>query len=164
MTDLLLFAHLLSAFWYVMGLAAVQLSWVRAARAEELAVRIAGAEEASHYQGVLLVPGAIAAGFAGAFYWASRDYNLATTGWLLGLEALYVVTLLGCLPVIGVGLRRARLAALKARRSSSRGSGLQPDDGAAELDRALADSVPLVFGAIATALVVAMTALSVWRP
>jgi uncharacterized membrane protein len=155
MTSLLLFLHLLSAFWYVMGLAAVQLAWVSASRAEELPVRIAGAEEASHYQGVLLVPGAIAAGFTGAFYWASRDYNLATTGWVLALEALYVVTLLGCLPVMGVGLRRARLAALKARRSP---------EVAPELDRALADSVPLVFGALATALVLAMTALSVWGP
>jgi hypothetical protein len=155
MTDLLLFLHLLSAFWYVMGLAAVQLSWVRASRADELSVRIAGAEEASHYQGVLLVPGAIAAGFSGAFYWASRDYNLATTGWLLALEALYVVTLLGCLPLIGVGLRRARFAALKARRSP---------DAEAELSAALGDTAPLIVGALASALVVAMTALSAWRP
>jgi hypothetical protein len=161
--SLLLFLHLLSAFWYVMGLAAVQLSYVRAMRAEELPVRIAGVEEASHYQGVLLVPGAIAAGFTGAFYWTSRDYDLATTGWLLALEALYVITLLACLPLIGVGLRRARLAALKARRS--RGSALQPDDAAADqLDFALEDTAPLLIGALTTALAVAMTALSVWGP
>jgi uncharacterized membrane protein len=155
MTSLLLFLHILSAFWYVMGLAAVQLAYVRASRADELAVRIAGAEEASHYQGVLLVPGAIAAGFTGAFYWASRDYNLATTGWLLALEALYIVTLLGCLPLMGVGLRRARLAALKARRSP---------ESSPELDAALEDNAPLIIGALTTAIVIAMTALSVWGP
>jgi uncharacterized membrane protein len=153
--DLLLFLHVLAAFWYVMGVAAVQLSYIRAVRAEALDQRIAAVEEAFHYQGVLLVPGAIALGFSGAFYWADRDYNLLTTGWLLALEAMYLVTLFACLPLIGVGLRRARIAALKARRSES---------AAAELERVLADGVPLVFGGLATALVVGMTAVSVFRP
>jgi len=37
--DLLAFAHILAAFWYVAGLTAVQLSLVRAWQSDELAVR-----------------------------------------------------------------------------------------------------------------------------
>ena len=58
--ELLAFAHLLAAFWYVAGLTAVQVSLVRSWQNDEIAVRADSLEEASHYQGVLLVPGAIA--------------------------------------------------------------------------------------------------------
>src|SRR5439155_22367060 len=53
-------AHLLAALWYVAGLTAVQLSLVRAWQHDDIAVRADSLEEAAHYQGVLLVPGAIA--------------------------------------------------------------------------------------------------------
>jgi len=66
MTDTLLFALIISAYWYVMGLAAVQLAYIRAVRAEGVPTRLEAIEDASHYQGVLFVPGAIAVGFAGA--------------------------------------------------------------------------------------------------
>jgi uncharacterized membrane protein len=147
--------HVLSAFWYVMGLTAVQLPMVRAWQTEDLDARAEGLREASHYQGVLLVPGAIAAVASGLFLWAQLGYNLVATGWLLLLETLYVVTILVCLPLIGMGLRRGRLAALQAQKSGS----LTP-----ELERALNDSVPLVFGGIATLLVPAMAFLSIFRP
>jgi len=62
--NVLAFLHVLSAFWYVAGLVAVQISLVRAWQNAELEVRVQSLEEASHYQGVLLVPGAIAAGTA----------------------------------------------------------------------------------------------------
>ncbi len=155
MESLLLFAHILSAYWYVMGLAAVQLTYVRAMRTESLEERIHAVEEASHFQGVLLVPGAIAAGFSGAFFWSAAGYNLVTTEWLWALEAAFAVTLLVCLPLIGAGLRRVRIAALKARRNPD----LAPD-----LERALNEGVPLIFGGLATLLVVVMTAVSVWGP
>jgi len=163
MSDLLLFLHVLAAFWYVMGLAAVQLAYVRAVRdnqAEAYALN-----EAAHYQGVLLVPGAIAIGFTGVFLWADAGYNLLTTGWLVALEVLYLVTLLVCLPVIGIGLRSARLAALVAerdrRRTLSQGSASGAEVAAREPP---ADAAPLLFGGLATLLLVAMTALSVFRP
>jgi hypothetical protein len=54
-----------------------------------------------------------------------------------------------------MGLRRARIAALMAERRGN----VTP-----ELEEAMADSVPLVFGGIATMLVPAMVALSVFRP
>ncbi|MDO8615504.1 MAG: DUF2269 family protein [Dehalococcoidia bacterium] len=149
------FLHLLSVFWYVAGLAAVQIPLVRAWQSGEVTARWESLEEASHYQGVLLVPGAIAAVATGLFLWAQLDYSLVTTGWLIAVEALYIATLLVCLPLIGMGLRRARLAALQARRAGRT---------TPELEQAMADNVPLVFSGIATLLVPAMTALAVFRP
>lgn len=153
--NILAFLHLLAAFWYVMGLSAVQMALIRAWQTSELNVQLPALEEASHYQGVLLVPGAIAAVATGVFLWAQMDYSLISTGWLLVVEGLYIVTLLVCLPLIGMGLRRARLAALKARRAG----GPVP-----ELEQALADNVPLFFGGIATLLVPVITYLSIFKP
>jgi hypothetical protein len=38
-------------------------------------------EEASHYQGLLLVPVIIAVAVTGVFTRAQMDYNLVTSGW-----------------------------------------------------------------------------------
>jgi len=153
--DLLLFLHILAALWYVAGLTAVQLSLVRAWQHEDLAVRADSLEEASHYQGMLLVPGAIASASSGLFLWAQLDYNLISTPRLLVLEALYIATLLVCLPLVGIGLRRARLAALQARKSGR---------ATPQQELAMSDSVPLIFAGVATLLVPVMAALSVFRP
>jgi uncharacterized membrane protein len=153
--DFLAFAHIMAAFWYVAGLTAVQLACVRAWQNEDLRERADALEEASHYQGVLLVPGCIASVATGLFLWAELDYDLLTTPWLLAVEALYIVSLLVCLPLGGIGLRRARLAALQARKAGR---------STPELEQAMRDSVPLVFGGIAALLVPAIAALSVFRP
>jgi uncharacterized membrane protein len=149
------FAHILASFWYVAGLTSVQLACVRAWQNDELSTRVDALEEASHYQGILLVPGAIALVATGLFLWAQLDYDLLTTPWLLALEALYMLTLLVCMPLSGIGLRRARLAALQARKAGR---------STPELEQAMSDSVPLVFGGTAALLVPVMTALSVFRP
>jgi uncharacterized membrane protein len=153
--ELFAFAHILAVFWYVAGLTAVQLSLVRAYQHDEIGVRADSLEEASHYQGVLLVPGAIAGIATGIALWAQLDYDLITTGWLVALEVLYILTLLVCLPLIGIGLRRARIAALQARKAGR---------ATPQQQQAMADAVPLVVGGIATMLVPVMTALSVFRP
>jgi len=155
MEDLLAFVHILAAFWYVAGLTAVQLSLVRAWQSEALDARADSLEEASHYQGILLVPGAIASIASGLFLWAQLDYDLSTTSWLLALEALYIVTLLVCLPLTGIGLRRARLAALQARKAGR---------ATPQQSQALSDGGPLIASGLATLLVPVMTALSVFRP
>ena len=154
-TQAFAFVHILAAFWYVAGLTAVQLSLVRAWQSEDQGVRADSLEEASHYQGILLVPGAIASVASGLFLWAQLDYDLITTPWLLCLEALYLVTLLVCLPLTGIGLRRARVAALRARKAG--GTTL-------EFEQAMSDGTPLVVGGIATLLVPAIAALSIFRP
>ncbi len=154
-TELLLFAHVLAAFWYVMGLAAVQLALIRGWRSAAASARAESFDEAAHYQGVLLVPGAIAAVTTGVFLWSHLGYNLFATGWLVVLESLYGFTLLVCLPVLGIGLRHMRIAALRAQREG----GTRPD-----LEEAMRDSAPLVFGGIATALVPVMALLSIVGP
>ncbi|HEU4760562.1 MAG TPA: DUF2269 family protein [Dehalococcoidia bacterium] len=153
--NVLTFLHLLAAFWYAAGLTAVQLPLVSGWRSQDVMVQAAAFEEASHYQGVLLVPGAIVAAASGVFLWTQLGYNLVSTGWLVVLEVLYVFVLLVCLPLAGMGLRRARLAALEARKLG------RPTP---QLREALADNVPLVFAGIATLLVPVMTYLSVFKP
>ena len=149
------FLHVLAALWYVAGLTAVQLALVRAWQTPEIDTRVVAFSEATHYQGVLLVPGAIAVASTGLFLWGQLDYNFVTTLWLLAVEAMYIVTLLVCIPLIGMGMRRARIASLMAERRG---------ETTPELEEAMADSVPLVFGGIATIMVPAMVALSVFRP
>jgi uncharacterized membrane protein len=155
MEELLAFLHVLAAFWYIAGLTAVQLSLVRGWQSEALNEPAASIEEASHYQGVLLVPGAIASVASGLFLWAQLDYDLVTTAWLLGLESLYILTLLVCLPLTGIGLRRARIAALQVRRAGR---------ATAEQEQAMRDAGPLAAMGLATLLVPMMAALSVFRP
>jgi uncharacterized membrane protein len=155
MDDILTFAHVLSAFWYVAGLTAVQLSLVRVYASDELTIRVGSIEEASHYQGLILVPGAIASIASGLFLWAQLDYDLLTTGWLLAVEALYIITLLICIPLAGIGLRRARLAALQARKAGR---------ATPELEQAMGEAAPLFFTGLATLLLIPIVALSVFRP
>jgi uncharacterized membrane protein len=152
--EALIFLHLLGAFWYVMGLTSVQISLVRSWDRENPSARADSIEEASHYQGILLVPGAIAAVSTGVFLWA-LDYNLITTPWLVIVEALFAVTLLICLPLTGAGIRRARTAALRARRAGK---------STPELDAAMSDPVPMVLLGVATAIVPVVAALSVFKP
>jgi len=152
---LLVLAHLLAAFWYVAGLVSVQISLIRASQPKDTATRAESFNEAEHYHGVLMVPGAIAGIASGLALWSQLDYNIFRTGWLIALEAMYVVTLLVCLPLIGTGMRRARLASLQAHKRGK----VTP-----ELEAAMADQVPLLFGGLATLLLPAMAALSVFRP
>ena len=138
-----------------MGLAAVQFPLIRGWRYGDVKVKVAAFEEATHYNGLLLAPGIIASGVTGVFTWTQMDYNLVSSGWLIALEALYLVSLLVCLPLIGLGLRRVRLASLRAEKAG----GTTP-----ELEEALAENVPIVFSGIATLLLLPMAYLSVFRP
>jgi uncharacterized membrane protein len=153
--DTLTLVHLLTVFWYVMGLAAVQFPLIRGWRLDDVRLKAAAFEEASHYQGLLVVPGIIAIGVSGVFMWTEMDYNLLSTGWLLAQEALYLVSLLICVPLIGLGLRRARLASLQAEKAG---------EVTAALREALDDNVPIVFSGLATMLLPVMAYLAIFRP
>lgn len=151
-----LFAHVLACLWYVAGLTAVQISLIRGWQVDNISLRSEAFEEATHYQGMLLVPGSIAVATTGLFLWSQQlGNNMFTTGWLVIVELIYIITLLVCLPFVGMGLRRARIAALQARRKGA---------STPELDQAMADNVPLFFAGIATLLVPVAAALSVFQP
>ena len=151
-----LFAHVLAVLWYVAGLAAVQISLIRGWQVQSVSLKSDSFEEASHYQGILLVPGSIGVATTGLFLWSQQlGNNMFTTGWLVIVELTYIITLLVCLPFVGMGLRRARIAALQARRKGT---------STPELDQAMADNVPLFFAGIATLLVPVAVGLSVFQP
>ncbi len=63
--------------------------------------------------------------------------------------------MLVCLALIGLGLRRVRLASRQAEYAG----GITP-----ELKEALADNVPIVFSGIATLLLLVMAYLAVFKP
>jgi len=153
--DVLAYIHVLSAFWYTAGLTAVMLPLWRAWRTVDLQYQVSAFDEASQYEGLLLLPGTIAAGGTGVFLWTEMGYNLVTTGWLLALAILYLIVLLLCLPMIGLGLYRTRLLTLQAAKLGR----ITP-----ELEQALADRVPLVFGAMAVIILPVMVYLSVFKP
>ena len=144
-----LFFHLLSALWLAAGLAAVLVPLIRAYNARQAEVQALAVEEASHYQGVLLVPGAVAAGATGVFYWAARGEDFFRDPALLALGLLYLVVLLVLLPLAGLGLRRLRLAALQARRGQGH-----------ELEEALSERVALVFLSLAVLFLPLLLAVS----
>jgi uncharacterized membrane protein len=183
--ELLLFLHVLGAFLYVVGLTAVQVPLARAQRAPSWTEKGEAIEEASHYQGVLLVPGAIAAAATGVVLWSYLEYNLITTPWLLVVELLFLVSLLMCLPVVGVALNRGRIAALMLRKGAARvetrerdgaleialvddeGVALEPAtpvEPTAAQKAALSDPTPLAFAGLATLLVPVMAFLSITQP
>ncbi len=153
--ELFLFFHVLACFWYVAGLTAVQFALVNGWQVRDVERRLESYNDASHYQGLLLVPGAIATVATGLFFWAALDYNLLGPAWLLLLDVIYIVTLVVCLPLIGIGMRRARIAALQTIRLG---------ENVPELDEAMSDPVPLLFGGIAVVLIPAAVALSVFQP
>ncbi len=138
-----------------MGLAAVQFPLIRGWRLEDVKLKAVAFKEALHYQGLLLVPGIIVVGVTGVFTRAQMDYNLITSGWILAQGVLYLVSLLVCLPLIGLGLRRVRLASLQAEKAG----GITP-----EPKEALADNVRIVFSGIAILLLPVMAYLAVFKP
>jgi hypothetical protein len=73
-----IFLHVLAAIWYAAGLTSVQLALVRGWQTQEVGTRVVAFSEALHYQGLLLVPGAIAVATTGLFLWGQLDYNFAS--------------------------------------------------------------------------------------
>ena len=79
----------------------------------------------------------MATGITG-FFWAvsQEELNFAKDGWLLALSISFVFFYFICLPLLGFGLRRARIAALIAQKKGE----VTP-----ELKEILDDRVPVVF-------------------
>src|SRR5207247_11252267 len=95
--------------------------------------------EAADYETALLLPGMATMGVSGVLWAAETGHNLFTEGWLLTLLILYILVLFIMLPIMGLGLRRARLFALQSARTGQISE---------ELRQALADKVPIVFGTL----------------
>lgn len=137
------------------GLGAVLVPLWRGWHTDDLWARLASFRDAVAGHSAGLLPGVVLVGVSGVFLAGEDGYNLITTGWLVTLEVLYLVVLLVCVPLLGLGLRRVHLAALA---SVKRGNATP------ELEDALADNVPLVFALLTAALVPVMAFLAVFRP
>ncbi|MHB8574808.1 MAG: DUF2269 family protein [Dehalococcoidia bacterium] len=149
------FLHIASLFLMMTGVGAVMAPVYSAWHEADLRRQMFAFTSAANNETALLLPGTLLTGVTGVFWAASAHHNFVKEGWLLTLSIIYVVTTLVFLPLLGLGLRRARVASLKSWKSGK----LTP-----ELQSALADNVPLVFGTIIILLLPVMGWLAVFKP
>jgi len=97
-----------------------------------------------------MLPGIIAVLFSGYAWAAVTNYPL-TTGWMIGLQGLFFLNLFLFIPLFGVALRRVKWAALSSQKEGTLSK---------ELEEALADNVPLVFGVLVTVTIPLMTGIA----
>ena len=147
--------HTLALFWMMAGLGTVMVSIWRAWSTSDNETRVVLLTEAAEAETRWLLPGILATGITGFAWAASDNTNLVTTGWLLALEIVFAFDVFIFLPLLGVGLRRVRLLALQARKRGELSD---------ELEVALNDRVPVVFGTMIVVTVPIMTWLAVWKP
>jgi signal transduction histidine kinase len=147
--------HTLSLIWLGAGLGATYPLILKAWAAKDLQYQMYCLREAANNETRILLPGAMASGVTGFFWAASQNLNFFRTGWLLALWLLFIFFYLVCLPLLGFGLRRARLAALTAAKKGV----VTP-----ELREILDDRVPLVFSTILVISVPILAWLAVFKP
>ena len=147
--------HTLALFWMMAGLGSVMVAVWRAWATSDLDLRVLLLTEAQQNETRWLLSGMLATGLSGFAWAASEDTNLVTTGWLLALEIVFAIDVFIFLPLLGVGLRRVRLLALQSKKQG------EVSD---ELQGALDDRVPVVFGTLLVATVPVMTWLAVFKP
>ena len=141
--------------WLGAGLGATYPLIVKAWASKDLKYQMYCLTEAANNETKVLLPGAMGTGITGFFWAVAADYNFVKDGWLAALSAIYVVVYFVCLPLMGFGLRRARLASLIAMKK-----GQETD----ELRVILEDKVPLVFGTVLVASVPVISWLAVFKP
>ncbi len=147
--------HVLSMIWLGAGLGATYPLILKAWRTKDVQYQMYCLVEAANNETRVLLPGAMATGITGFFWAVSQNYNFVKTGWLAALTLLYVFFYFVCLPLLGFGLRRARLAALIAAKK-----GTQTQD----LLDVLNDRVPIVFGTLLVLSVPLLAWLAIFKP
>lgn len=146
---------MLAAGVYAAGLGGVMTQVYSAWRNKDVRAQMYGLTAAANAEPRLLLPGALLTGMCG-FVWASvSDHNFFKQPWLLTLTILFLLNCFVLLPLLGMGLRRARIASLKSWKSGK----VTP-----ELQAALADNVPVVFGTLMIVLVPVMLWLALFQP
>lgn len=154
-TGILVYASMVSALVLAAGLGAVMMPLFRGWYAKDINEQMLLLRQAADYEVGLLLPGMAASGVSNIMWAAESDHNLFTEGWLVTLLILWILSAFILLPLMGLGLRRARLLSLQAAKTGK----VTP-----ELERALADKVPLVFGCLITVIVLFMAWLRLFAP
>ncbi len=149
------FIHLLALLYLVAGVGNTVVPIWKAWMAQAVEEKSLFLQDAHRNETFFLLPGMIATLFSGYAWAAAADYNVVTTGWLVGLQVITFVDLFIFLPLLGVGLRRVRYLALAAKKHG---------DVTPELQDALADNVPLVFGTLIALSIPVMVWLPVFKP
>ena len=149
------FIHTLALLVLVAGVGNTIVPIWRAWFLDELETRALLLSEAQRNYTSWLLPGIIATGITGYLYAGVLELNVVTTGWLVAMQALWLVQIFILVPLLGLGLRRVRYLALQSAKQG------ETTD---ELRDALADNAPLVFGTLLTATIVIMTWLPIFRP
>ena len=147
--------HVLSLIWLGAGLGATYPPIVKAWRTKDVQYQMYCLVEAANNELKILLPGAMATGITGFFWAVAQEYNFVTTGWLAALTLLFVFFYFVCLPLLGFGLRRARLASLIAAKKGTQ---------TPELQAILDDRVPIVFGTLLVISVPLLAWLAVFKP
>jgi uncharacterized membrane protein len=147
--------HFLSLFLMTAGLGAVMVALWRGWREDDLDRQLIAFEDASTGHKLALLPGTIAVGATGVFLAADAGYNFITTGWLVALEATYLVVLFVCVPLLGHGLNRVQIETLKSKKRG------KPTE---ELQAVIDDNVPIVFSLLTLFLIPVMVYLAEFKP
>ncbi len=111
--------------------------------------------DAQRNEGLFLLPGLIAVAITGYAWAANEDINVITTGWLLVLQIIVGINVFIFVPLMGIGLRRVHYLSLQSKKTG---------EVSEELQSALADNVPLVFGTLVAVSLPVMVWLPVFQP
>lgn len=147
--------HVLALIWLGAGLGATYPLILRAWASKDVRLQMTLLTEAANNELSVLLPGAMATGITGFFWAVAEEYNFVTDGWLAALTLSFIFFYFGCLPLLGFGLRRARLASLIAAKKGEE---------TAELRAILDDRVPIVFGTLLVLSLPWMAWLAIFKP
>ena len=141
------FIHIISILYFCAGCGAAIMPVWKVWTVESINEKVVLILSAQRAFTSAMLPGIIAVLFSGYAWAAATNYPL-TTGWMIGLQGLLFLNLFLFIPLFGVALRRVKWAALSSQKESIITK---------ELEEALADNVPLVFGTLVTITIPLMT-------
>jgi hypothetical protein len=147
--------HTLCLVWLGAGIGATYPLILRAWATRDVREQMFCLRNAANSETRVLLPGAMSTGITGFFWGVDAEWDFVRDGWLLALWLSFVFVYFVCLPLLGFGLRRARLASLIAAKKGE----VTP-----ELQVILDDRVPVVFSTVILLSVPWMAWLAIFKP
>ncbi len=152
---LLRFLHILAILYLTAGVGNTVVPVWKAWRRSSVTEQAMLFSDAQRNESMFLLPGLIAVAVTGYAWAANEDISVIGTGWLLALQIVLGLNVFIFVPLMGIGLRRVHYLSLQSRKSG---------EVSEELQSALADNVPLVFGTLIAASIPVMVWLPVFKP
>ncbi len=151
----LLYASAISLLILAGGLGAVLMPLYRGWFSGDLREQVFTFRQAADFETALLLPGMAASGVTNILWAAETGHDFLSERWIWISLTLYVVATFVFLPLMGLGLRRARLLALQSDKAGALSD---------ELREALGDKVPIVFGTLIALMMPALVWLRIFQP